>query len=684
VALHPGYADPISPGFHSVFAFFTRMWEGRSCNCVARFQVTPDGESVDADSEKLLICQGYTVQVHHGGGIAFGPDGFLYVGVGDGFWGAPNEHAQRIDKGFFSGILRLDVDQKGGDVSHPIRRPPTNGFSANYFVPNDNPFLAEQGENLEEFYAIGFRNPWRISFDRMNGDLWVADSGFEKREEINRVAKGDNGGWAYLEGSIPTQTINDKHLPRPEKPIGREIAPVHEYPRAVSYCTIGGFVYRGKQLPELQGKFVFGDVSGQIWALTLDDAGNCQKKTPVGCVPEPLMAVCSLAEDAEGELCVLATKEVSKEEGSVYKIVRGPIDDTKKIPQRLSETGLFANLKNLTPHSALTPYEINVPFWSDQAIKSRFVGTQSKLPIRGEPCYPFKIPTGTVFVKHFEFPTDLRCPEQTRRLETRVLVFTLDQKWYGLSYRWNADGTDAHLLEEEQTETLQVTHKDGTVRPQTWTFPDRHACLSCHNAVSEGALGFSYRQLWHEDPSLGAKQKKPINQLERLRDRGVLAVEALACDLHLVPRLAAHDDDSRSLKDRARSYLDANCSYCHRNGVWYSTFDLRYDTPLEQAQLWSEPLLKHFTDSSNGKPVSFANHALAIQRGNPEDSFILRRMQSIEAGRRMPPLGRTVVDQQGVELVREWILSMKKGNSSDPKKESVAKGTTSAPEKTQK
>jgi uncharacterized repeat protein (TIGR03806 family) len=660
VVLHPGYEDKSSPGYHALFVFMTQMREGRSCNCVIRYQVRESGDAVNLGSELLLFSQGYDVQVHHGGGLAFGPDGFLYVGIGDGFWGAPNLHAQKIDGGFFSGILRLDVDQRGGDVSHPIRRPPENGASGNYAIPNDNPFLAPDGANLEEFFAIGFRNPWRISFDRESGQLWVADSGFEDREEINLVAKGDNGGWAYLEGSVPTQSINPQHLSRPEKPLGREIAPLYEYPRGMSYCTVGGFVYRGRKLPDLQGKFVFGDVSGQVSALCLDSAGRLEKKIPIACAPQPLMALCSLAEDAAGELYLLTTKAISREEGVIYKIERGPVDATKQLPKRLSETGLFDDLKTLKPHAALTHYDINIPFWSDHALKTRFVGTQSGLPIRGEPGLPFKIPPGAIFVKHFDFPNDLRRPDQTKRLETRVLVFTLDQRWYGLSYRWNVEGTDAELVDEAQAETLMVTQKDGAIRNQTWTFPDRHSCLSCHNSTSEGALGFSYRQLWMKGQG-GSAQEKSVNQLERLRECGVLAAETLACNVNDLRPLASTDDSSRSLEDRARSYLDANCAYCHRNGVWYSTFDVRYDTPLQQSQLFTEPLLKHFTDWTNGAPVSHANPAKAIVIGSPEDSFVHRRMNTTEVGRRMPPLGREVVDDKGAQLVREWILSMKKG-----------------------
>ncbi len=665
--LHPGYADPASKGFHSVFAYYTRMWEGKSCNCLARFRVTDDGNSVDASTEEILFCQGYSIAVHHGGGLAFGPDGFLYVGVGDGFWGAPNLNAQRIDKGFHSGILRIDVDRQGGEVSHPIRRAPENGASFNYMAPNDNPFLSPDGARLEEFFAIGFRNPWRISFDRKSGELWVADSGFEHREEINRVAKGDNGGWAYLEGSVSTRTIHDQHLPRPEKLLGREIAPVYEYPRSVSFCTVGGFLYRGKALPELEGKFVFGDVSGQVAALCLDAEGKFEKKISIGTVPQPLMALCSLAEDAAGELYVLSTKEISKEEGVIYKIERGPSQANAEIPRKLSETKLFADLKNLTPDAALTPYEIIVPFWSDHAIKSRFVGTQLGYQVRGKPGQLLEIPPGTIFVKHFDFPTDLRSPQQTRRLETRVLVFTVDRGWYGLTYRWNAEGTDAELVDDAEQETLLVTQLDGSIREQLWTFPDRHSCLACHNAVSDGALGFSYRQLsmfdakFHDPiPNAPYEAKDQGNQLERMRDRGIFTREALACDLNDLRPLAATNDESRSLEDRARSYLDANCSYCHRNGVWYSSFDVRYEIPLADSQLMSERLLKHFTDSTNGKPVSDANPAWAIKPGLPQDSFLHRRMNTTEVGRRMPPIGREVVDEQGADVVREWILSMKK------------------------
>lgn len=661
-ALHPGYNDPKSPGFRSIFVFLTRMWESRTCLSVARYRASDEGDSANFGSEQFLFCQAYSLLVHNGGGMAFGPDGFLYIGMGDGFWGAPNLHAQKIDGGFFSGILRVDVDCQGGQISHPIRRPPEDGFSANYFIPSDNPFIAEDGANLEEFYAIGFRNPWRISFDRLSGQLWVADAGFEHREEINRVNKGDNGGWAYLEGSIPTQTINPAHLPRPEKPIGNELAPFYEYPRSISFCTVGGFVYRGEALPSLQGRFVFGDVSGQVAALKFDQAGQNILRTSLGAAPQPLMALCSLAEDAQGELYALTTKEILKEQGVIYKLVAGPAVETADLPRKLSETGLFADLKTFTPDTALTPYQINVPFWSDHAIKTRFVGTQSGLPIQGTPGQPLKFPVGTIFVKHFDFAMDLRNPQQTRRLETRVLVFNADDSWYGVTYRWNQEGTDAELIDDTESETLQVTQLDGSIREQTWQYPDRQACLACHNSVSEGALGFSYRQL-SQPKSAANAQAGSLNQLEFLRDCGILAEKTLDCDLDDLRPLAAIDDESRTIEDKARSYLDANCAYCHRNGIWYSTFDVRYETPLEQTQLFSEPLFKNFTEWTQGQPVSHANPAMAIAPGSPEDSFLLRRMNTTIEGRRMPPIGRSVTDERGAALIRDWIASMKsKGN----------------------
>ncbi|MCV6592295.1 MAG: PQQ-dependent sugar dehydrogenase [Silicimonas sp.] len=202
----------------------------------------------------------------------FGDDGFLYISVGDEGNCCSKEHAtQRLDVGLWSGILRIDVDMDP-TRSHPIRRQPThleenpavNGAqwpqssSANYFIPNDNPFVDPSGGNLEEFYSLGLRHPWTIHYDSFTGDIWAADVGQAAYEEVNVIEKGDNHQWGYKEGPV------NGVIAKPANVIGKEVPPVFAYPRSEGQAVIGGGVYRGDKFPELFGKYLFSEQFRQV------------------------------------------------------------------------------------------------------------------------------------------------------------------------------------------------------------------------------------------------------------------------------------------------------------------------------------------------------------------------------------------------------------------------------------
>ncbi|MGB5744206.1 MAG: PQQ-dependent sugar dehydrogenase, partial [Sedimenticolaceae bacterium] len=169
---------------------------------------------------------------------------------------------QRIDVGLSGGVLRIDVDRQGGEISHPIVNRPANAKTDHYYIPNDNPFVGMPGA-LAEFYALGLRNPFRISFDPQNGNLWTGDVGSTVWEEVNLIAKGGNYQYPFIEGAEATGKA------RPAPLIGRETPPIYAY-RHTAYerAVIGGIVYRRKRYPEFSGKYLFGDnYSGNIYAL---------------------------------------------------------------------------------------------------------------------------------------------------------------------------------------------------------------------------------------------------------------------------------------------------------------------------------------------------------------------------------------------------------------------------------
>ena len=247
--------------FHPRFAqngFFYVNYTARGSTIVARYQVNasrPDQGLLDSEEVLLTIAQPFSN--HNGGHLAFGPDGYLYIGMGDGGSGGdPQGNAQNLNS-LLGKMLRIDVDQAGAGKF--------------YGIPEDNPLAGNNSGHREEIYAYGLRNPWKFSFDH-NGRLWVADVGQNQVEEIDLVEKGLNYGWNIMEGSL---SYNNSDPSRNE---GLQL-PVWEYRHSLGQSITGGYVYYGSQTPSLTGFYIYGDyVSGLIWALRLDAAAAPQNQ----------------------------------------------------------------------------------------------------------------------------------------------------------------------------------------------------------------------------------------------------------------------------------------------------------------------------------------------------------------------------------------------------------------------
>ncbi len=325
-----------------------------------------------------------------------------------------------------------------------------------------------------------------------------------------------------------------------------------------------------------------------------------------------------------------------------------PDDPHGAIPKLLSETGAFADLRNLTPNPRLIPYDLNVPFWSDGAEKARWIAPPYRdgtLPEKidfaatGE----WKFPAGTIFVKHFELPTNELQPTLRRRLETRFIVRTSAGGVYGVTYKWRPDNSDADLLTTNLTEPITITTANGP-RIQNWYYPNREDCLTCHSANAGLVLGVKTRQLNRELTYPSGVANNELREWDRL---GLFKTSLEATDLSQLPKLARADDLSRSLEDRARSYLDANCAHCHRPRGTVANFDARYDTPLAAQNLIDGEVL---IDQRIDNPRVIA----------PNDiwrSILYMRASSMEAFR-MPPLAHNEPDVKDIALLREWIESM--------------------------
>jgi len=211
---------------------------------ISEFRMSANPDEVDRESERILLKIPQPYPNHKGGSLAFGADGFLYIGLGDG--GGENDpqgHGQNLSS-LLGKILRIDTDE-----------------GIPYTIPPNNPFVGKEGA-APELWAVGFRNPWRFSFDSVSGLLYAADVGQDNREEINVIKKGLNYGWNVMEGTICTPGVNPKCKKKGLTP------PIYDYPHSEGKSVIGGYVYRGAALPELRGVYIYGDfISGQIWGL---------------------------------------------------------------------------------------------------------------------------------------------------------------------------------------------------------------------------------------------------------------------------------------------------------------------------------------------------------------------------------------------------------------------------------
>jgi uncharacterized repeat protein (TIGR03806 family) len=646
LAFHPQFANRSSPHCGELFLYYVARTPDGPTDRLSRFRIVPDHpESVDVDSESVLIDQPDLRQAHNGGSLLFGPDGFLYLGLGDDALDAPNPNAQTITNNLFSGIVRLDVDCQGGHVSHPPPRQPRTGKTAGYYIPNDNPFVG-QPDALEEFYAIGLRNPWRVSFDHANGRLYASDPGDRRREEINLVSAGSNCGWEYREGTLCCRDFMPNAPRRPEPYLGTETWPLFEYSRDAAHrCVIGGYVYRGHQFPELVGKYVYADQSGRIYALVLlDDGRRAGQNELIAVLPSIGIGVASFGEDESGELYICAIGGLASETGHVFCLRRTKSSEQSKVPEVFDRLQLFTHVDSFQPAAGVIPYDINVPFWSDGAEKQRWVAVPPGKQITVAADGKLQIPPGTAFVKQFSLATDLRHPEQRRPLETRVLVCDKGRGFYGATYRWTKNRR--RLVTFNETEEIPITQIDGSVKTQTWFYPGRFECALCHGPASQQVLGFNLKQL-RRDVSPHGGPSQP--QIDYLVAEGVLAADVAKVPESSIPALARLDDQAAPLAERVRSYLDVNCSMCHNPNKYSGAWDGRIERPLGEQGLINGASYQH---------ADLGPNVRIIKPGSLELSMMHLRMANSDPVLRMPPLGTKVVDQAAVKVLEEWIRTM--------------------------
>lgn len=606
---------------------------------LSRFTLDASGVAIPG-SETVFIDQTSETVWHNGGGMFFGDDGFLYITNGDDARGQNN---QRINVSLHSGVLRIDVDRRGGNISHPIPRRPGNAVTTNYFIPNNNPFVGQAGV-LEEFFAIGLRSPHRMTFDPVSRRIFIGDVGEGSREEISvnePTESGLNFQWNRIEG------LNGDLTP---PYIGVNKRPILDYSHSEGFAVIGGYVYRGQQFAaDLGGKYIFGDNgSKRIWVMdeSTIPASKIEIATlPPGPGPNPgndYVGLSSFGLDANNEIYMC---QMSSTGGRIYKLQRGGPTNAP-LPRLLSQTGAFTNTPALG--SRFVPYDVASPLWSDGAVKTRWMAIPTSRLINYSPTGEWTFPNGSVFVKHFELPINDTNPAVRKRLETRLLVRETNGYVYGATYKWRADNSDADLLDSSVVENIAVTTATG-VRTQQWYYPSRTDCLACHSIASRGVLGVKTRQSNRDFHY--ALSGVTDNQLRTWGHIGLFDAPPSDQTIAALYKLVTVTNTSVSLETRVRSYLDANCSHCHRPGGVQAFWDGRYDTPLA-----SQGIINGILGNTLG--ISGARNVVP---GDLSRSVMHRRVNSLDPTIKMPPVARNVIDQDAVNALTEWIGSLPPG-----------------------
>lgn len=582
------------------------------CSKIARFEtLANDPEQADPASRTELLEFPQPFTNHNGGPVVFGPDGMLYVATGDGGETAdpetnPQNLGSRLGK-----LLRLDVRQGAPSI-----------------VPSDNPFVGTPGADPLVFH-FGLRNPWRVSFDRVTGDLFIGDVGEQHREEVTRVRAGSPGGvnfgWDYCEGTRDYRS-------------GANCSDITSTPPSIEYnhddpvggnLVIGGYVYRGDAFPELYGAYLYFDaVSLRLWAWDgTDPVDPWNPGNPGVLIGTPPIQMVSFGQDRDGEIFGVSGAE------TIYRLVRnGGSGGGFAVPDLLSETGFFANILSLYPAPGIVAYDVAAPLWSDGAVKRRWLALPGQSKVHFHANEAFEFPIGTAFIKHFELP---RPGGGTRRVETRVFWRQTD-RWLGVTYRWNTAQTDAQRVAGGLVENIDL----GSGQSQTWRYPSESECLGCHTEAAGRVLGARARQLG-EARSYGVE---PMIQLDawncgRLFDVDIRDPDrfARAYDLDdvLIPRIT-----------RARSYFATNCEMCHQpQGPAPGGIDFRFTQAVGDWNAVEVAPTQGNLGVANSRRIAIGDRTRSIawlRQSSSDDAIRMAR-------------GTLLSDASAVALIGDWI-----------------------------
>lgn len=593
---------------------------------ISRFTVTKaEPPRIDPASEEIVIS--FLQGGHNGGDLHFGNDGMLYISTGDATNpNPPDEYNTGQDiSDLLSSVLRIDVDRKDE--------------GKNYAVPKDNPFVGMK-DARPEVWAYGFRNPWRMSFDRKTGELFLGDVGWELFEMIHRVEKGGNHGWSATEGGQPI---------KPEKvgptPIRRALI---DLPHSIACSVTGGYVYRGKKFPDLEGAYIFGDwETRRIWSARFE--GDRTKEMIE--ITKPLVRVVAFGEDKDGELYFL-----DYDTGTVHTLERNDASaKNANFPTKLSETGLFASVPKHVPAAGVVPFHVNARQWQDGATAEHFAAfpasSSATLYATGKP-----IPGNVDWRKfRFHFPKDAVLQRTLslgeRRVETQLLHFD-GVDWRPYTFMWRDDQSDADIVPADGAEKEIYVGQTKRV----WQFHSRSQCMSCHHSLVEYALAFQPDQLNRALPD-GRHQLVALSEMgliRRVDKDGKLLPSFDTVSADREPKLVDPFDAGKPLETRARAYLHANCGHCHRDhggGI----VNLRLHASAKPADMKAIDVVPSRGDFG-------LREARIIKPGDPCSSTLFYRMAKFGKDR-MPHVGSELLDEAGLKLIEQWIAEMKPGKA---------------------
>lgn len=630
---------------------------------ITRYTMKPVAPfDVDAKSETTIIS--WESDGHNGCAVCFGNDGMMYVTSGDGTSDSDtNLMGQRTDT-LLAKVLRIDVDH------------PADGKQ--YTVPKDNPFVNAK-RFAPETWAYGLRNPWRIACDPKTGHLWVGQNGQDLWEQAYFVRKGENYGWSVTEGSHPFYPTRQAG----PNPI---VKPTVEHHHSEARSLTGGIVYHGNNLKDIQGAYVYGDYStGRIWAVK-HDGKQVQWHREIAVTT---MKITGFGTDANGELLVFDHNKAN--EGGFFTLEPNPEFGTaSRFPRKLSDSGLFDSVQGHRMKAGVIPYSVNASFWSDGLHKERWLALPAGETIKYTRTRGWDFPNRTVLVKSFAVEEKEGDPATRKWIETRFFT-KHNGEWFGYSYVWNPEQTDATLIDAKGLDREFTIATATGPRKQMWHYPSRSECLVCHSRAQNFVLGLCEVQMNRDHDYGNGRVENQLQTFERLglmrfdwngEMRNTLAAAADAKGLkdkardeylkangqqpgqheakppallHQNPekykKLVDPYDKTQDLNLRAKSWLHANCSSCHvEAGGGNAQMELEFDTLLDKMRILDTKPVHQSFDLPDAR---------LIAPGSPERSVMLHRLGTRGTGQ-MPPLATSRVDTEGLELMRDWCRSLKK------------------------